>query len=127
MREMSVLLSLMETGIVARLKKRMREVERMTTWVFGGANRDSNIWPELKSRFFTIRLKEYTEADFITIARTVLISRENVAPDLAELIAGTLVKYTRDIREAIHFGRLAKTPADLNNLLKLRWPGSDAT
>ena len=72
MREMSVLLSLMESGVVARLKKRMREVERMTTWVFGGANRDKNIWPELKSRFFTIHLKEYSEVEFISIAQTVL-------------------------------------------------------
>ena len=37
MRDMSVLLSLMESGVVARLKKRMREMEKMTTWVFGGA------------------------------------------------------------------------------------------
>jgi len=121
MRDMSVLLSLMESGIVARLKKMMREVEKMTTWVFGGANRDKNIWPELKSRFFSIHLKEYSEEEFISIARTVLISRENVAPDMAELIATALAKHTRDIRDAIQFGRLAKTPADLDNLLRLRW------
>jgi len=54
MRDMSVLLSLMETGTVARLKKRMRESEQMTTWVMGGANRDTGIWQELKSRFFTV-------------------------------------------------------------------------
>jgi len=122
MREMSVLLSLMESGVVARLKKRMREVERMTTWVFSGANRDKNIWPELKSRFFTIHLKEYSEVEFISIARAVLIARENVTPEIAELIARTLPKYTRDIRDAIHFGRLVKTPSDLDNLLRLRWP-----
>ncbi|KKK83812.1 hypothetical protein LCGC14_2789610, partial [marine sediment metagenome] len=52
MRDQSVLLSLMESGVVARLKKRMREMEKMTTWIFGGANRDANMWPELKSRFF---------------------------------------------------------------------------
>ncbi len=57
--DMSILLSLMESGTVARLKKRMREVERMTTWVFASANRDDRIWPELKSRFFTVHLKEY--------------------------------------------------------------------
>jgi len=82
MRDMSVLLSLMESGIVARLKKRMREMERMTTWVFGGANRDNNIWPELKSRFFTVHLPEYSEADFIQVCRGVLVGREGVDSNL---------------------------------------------
>jgi len=31
--DFSVLLSLMQSGVVARLKKGMREVEQMVTWV----------------------------------------------------------------------------------------------
>lgn len=123
MRDMSVLLSLMESGIVARLKKRMREMERMTTWVFGGANRDNNIWPELKSRFFTLHLKEYSEADFISITRAVLVNREKVDPGLAALIAGQLSRHTRDVREAINFGRLCKTEEDVRSLMRLKFPG----
>lgn len=122
MRDMSVLLSLMESGVVARLKKRMREMEKMTTWVFGGANRDGNIWPELKSRFFTIHLKEYSEADFISISRAVLITREKVDPALATMIAGQLCHHTRDVREAIHLGRLCKTEEDVRNLMLLKYP-----
>lgn len=124
MGDMSVLLSLMESGIVARLKKRMREVERMTTWVFGGANRDEKIWPELKSRFFTIQLREYSQADFIQIATSVLITREKTEPSLANLIAAGLSRHTRDVREAIHFGRLCRNRSDVDDLLKLKWPGS---
>ena len=122
MRDMSVLLSLMESGIVARLKKRMREIESMTTWVFGGANRDTNIWPELKSRFFDVHLKEYSEADFISISRAVLMIREKVDPGLATLIAGLLSRQTRDVRDAIHFGRLCKTEEDVRGLLRLKYP-----
>ena len=122
MRDQSVLLSLMESGIVARLKKRMREMERMTTWVFGGANRDNNIWPELKSRFFDVHLKEYSEADFISISRAVLMTREKVDPGLATLIAGLLSRYTRDVRDAIHFGRLCKTEEDVRSLIQLKFP-----
>jgi len=122
MRDMSVLLSLMESGVVARLKKRMREMEKITTWVFGGANRDNNIWPELKSRFFSVHLKEYSEADFISISRAVLITREKVDPGLAPLIAGLLSHYTRDVREAIHLGRLCKTEEDVRSLLQLKYP-----
>lgn len=122
MRDMSVLLSLMESGIVTRLKKRMREMERMTTWVFAGANRDTNIWPELKSRFFSVHLKEYSEADFVSISCSVLVTREKVEPGLATLIAGLLSHHTRDVREAIHFGRLCKTEQDVRGLLQLKYP-----
>ncbi len=122
MRDMSVLLSLMESGIVARLKKRMREMEKMTTWVFGGANRDDRIWPELKSRFFTVHLPQYSDADFKQIARAVLTTRENVPPDLANFIVSKLAKHTRDVRDTIHFGRLCKTKEDVDRLLGLKWP-----
>lgn len=124
MRDMSVLLSLMQNGVVARLKKRMREMERMTTWVFGGCNRDDHIWPELKSRFFPVYLHEYSEAEFMQIARAVLISREDVSPELADCLVPALVRYTKDIRMAIHFGRLCKTPADVDQLIGLQWPRS---
>ncbi len=125
MRDMSVLLSLMESGVITRLKKRMRETEQMTTWVFGGANRDDHIWPELKSRFFVVRLQEYSQADFISIVKSVLTTREKVDPDLANLIALNLARHnTRDVREAIHFGRLCRTEEDLNSLLRIKWPGS---
>ncbi|KKM02799.1 hypothetical protein LCGC14_1780860 [marine sediment metagenome] len=124
MRDMSVLLSLMESGVVTRLKKRMRETEQMTTWVFGGANRDGGIWPELKSRFFSVHLKEYSVADFITIVKSVLTTREKVDPGLADVIALSLSTQTRDVREAIHFGRLCKTKDDVSQLVRLKWPGA---
>lgn len=120
--DMSILLSLMESGVVARLKKRMREIEKLRTWVFAAANRDERIWPELKSRFFAVHLREYSEADFISISRAVLISREKVDQALANYIASSLARHTRDVREAIHLGRLCKTVADVNDLLKLKWP-----
>jgi len=122
MTEQSILLSLMESGVVARLKKRMREIETITTTVFAAANRDNTMWAELKSRFFDIHLKEYSEADFLNISRAVLMTREKVDPGLATLIAGLLSRYTRDVRDAIHFGRLCKTEEDVRSLLLLKFP-----
>lgn len=124
MRDMSVLLSLMESGIVARLKKRMREMERMTTWIFGGANRDKNIWPELKSRFFIVHLPEYSEADFIQVCRGILVGREGVDSKLANYIVKSIASHTRDVREAVHLGRLCKTSEDVDKLVTIRWPSS---
>ncbi len=119
--EMSILLSLMESGVVTRLKKKMRETEKMVTTVFAAANRDQHIWPELKSRFFMVHLNEYTTADFIMIAENVLINRVKVEPTLAKYIANKLSGYTRDVREAIHFGLLAKNEKDVDDLLLLKY------
>jgi len=90
--------------------------------VMGGANRDDHIWPELKSRFFIVHLKEYSQADFIQIARSVLVTREKVDPALANSIVTNLAKVTRDVRDAIHLGRLCKTEEDVYSLLRLKFP-----
>lgn len=121
-KEMSILLSLMQDGMVTRLKKHMREMETMKTTVFAAANHDEGIWPELKSRFFTVHLQEYSLGDFIAIAQAVLINREKVEPMLAQYIVNSIAKHTRDVREAIHLGRLANSRADVDDLLKLKWP-----
>ena len=49
--DISILLSLMQSGVVARLKKGMREVDQMTTWIFAGVNRKDRLAPEGLSRF----------------------------------------------------------------------------
>ena len=120
--DMSTLLSLMESGTIARMKHKMREIEQLTTSVFAGCNRDEHIWPELKSRFFEVQLKEYTSSEFINIASHVLILREKVDPEVAKYIATTLVTHTRDVRDAVHFGRLCKSISDVDELLELKWP-----
>jgi Holliday junction DNA helicase RuvB len=120
--DMSILLSLMQDGVVTRLKKRMREMTQMKTWVFAAANRSSHIWPELRSRFFEVELLEYSLTDFTTVSESVLINREKTEPDLAKYIAAQVARHTRDVREAIHFGRLAKSREDVDELLKLKWP-----
>lgn len=123
--EMSILLSLMESGTVSRLKKKMRETEKMVTTVFAAANRDKHIWPELKSRFFTVHLNEYTATDFTRIVESVLVNRDGVEPGLAKYIANILISYTRDVREAINIGRLAKNEDDVKQLIKLRFQGKE--
>jgi Holliday junction DNA helicase RuvB len=122
MDDMSVLLSLMESGTVTRLKKRMRESEQMMTWVFAGANRAEHIWPELRIRFFEKSLDEYSEQDYITIATQVLIRREKCDPAVAASIAHECAMHTRDVREAVRFGRLCKTLEDVPAVVKIKWP-----
>jgi hypothetical protein len=61
-------------------------------------------------------------AGFVMITECILVNRENVEPILAKYIANTLSSHTRDVREAIHFGRLARNEKDVNELLHLKFP-----
>jgi len=57
-KDQSVLLSLMETGIVARLKKNMREKVKLDTVVFATCNRVEKLPPELASRFWVVHFRQ---------------------------------------------------------------------
>lgn len=98
----SALLSLMESGVVARLKKGMTEEVKVKTWVFAGVNRDDSLPAELKSRF-VIRhnLPEYSKAEYEKVVTAVLTRREGVAEDTAASIAKKVASHSRDVRDAI--------------------------
>jgi len=115
----SILLSLMQTGVVTRLKKGMTEAVEMKTWVFGAANFDDRIPPELMSRFGKIYLHEYSREDFIRVAVNILSKRENTDPLLAQYIAEKLASSTRDVRDAIRLARLGRSREEVDEALKI--------
>jgi Holliday junction DNA helicase RuvB len=100
MKDYSALLSLMADGIVARLKKGMTEEIRVKTWIFAAANKDEKLPRELRSRFATVYLKEYTEQEFKRVTTAVLVKRDHVNEDIAAKIADIVVVRSRDVREA---------------------------
>ena len=106
MNDYSALLSLMETGEVTRLKKRMTDAIRIKTWVFAAVNRDDKLPVELKSRFLPCYVREYSEREFKEVARNVLVKREHMCEDVATSIAEKVVTYSRDVRDAIRIARL---------------------
>jgi len=101
------LLSLMEDGIVTRLKYGKRDTVYLKTWVYGGCNRAQGLIEALMSRFFTIRLEPYTREEFRRVAEAVLCRREGLPDDLARYIAHELSEFTCDIRDAVKIARLA--------------------
>jgi hypothetical protein len=111
--DFSVLLSLMQSGVVARLKKNMREVEDMTTWVFAGCNRADWLPPELLSRFVRFDFQAYTRDEFIEVAVEAL-ARLGKDPDLAHYIALKVSLRTRDVRQAIHVGKLCESAEEVD-------------
>jgi len=115
--DLSILYSLMEAGIVARLKKGMTELERMKVSVFGACISDSRLPEALRSRFLTLRFRPYTEEEFKQVCMAVLTKREGLSNELATYIAEKLVRYTRDPRDAVKVSRLVKSKADVDWLV----------
>jgi hypothetical protein len=85
--DFSVLLSLMQSGAVARLKKGLRSNEEMTTWVFAGANRKDRLPPELLSRFNVFNFKPSVEQEFIEVGVAVITQQLGKDSALAEYVA----------------------------------------
>ena len=112
--DFSVLLSLMQSGVVARLKKGMREVERMTTWVFAGCNRRDRLPPEILSRFVEFRFTPYTREEFVEVAVAVITGHLGKDPGLARYIAEQVSQRTRDVRQAIHVAQLCDTQEEVD-------------
>lgn len=112
--DMSVLLSLMQSGTVAQLKKGMRSHEQMTTWVFAGVNRKDRLPPELLSRFIVFDFDPYTEQEFIDVVVSVLTQQLGKDPKLAEHIARRVAERTLDPRQAIQLAKLVDSEDEVD-------------
>jgi Holliday junction DNA helicase RuvB len=112
--DFSVLLSLMQSGVVARLKKGLRDVNKMTTWVYAGVNRSDRLPPELLSRFITFKFETYTREEFLEVAQEVITKQHGKDPALARYIAEAVVKRTRDVRQAVQVAKLVETPEEVD-------------
>jgi MoxR-like ATPase len=123
--DLSVLLTLMETGRVVVAKHQTYVAEYMKTWVFAAANRIDKLPPELKDRFQIFYLKPYDKDTLMRIISKTLIKREGVAEDLAKYIAEKVSSYSDSVREAIRLARLCKTKEEVDKFVgifqKYRW------
>ena len=115
-----VLLSLMQTGIVAETKYKKERREELKTWVFAAANTKKGIPAEVLSRFEKLRFPEYNQKQFREVVVTVLTKREGTPEDLAEYIANTVwwELDSKDPREAVRIARLCKDEKEVDALIK---------
>ncbi|MEM3794892.1 MAG: hypothetical protein QW429_03370 [Thermoprotei archaeon] len=119
----SALLSLMETGILSEMKHNKKRRGEFKCWVFGGANHENKIPPEILSRFgaYKLRFRQYTPQEYVEVATKVLNMREGVTPDLAKYIAEqTLTRLqSRDVRMARSIARTAGTKEEVDRVIDL--------
>ena len=114
MKDQTGLLSLMETGILAETKFQKTRNTHLKTWVFATSNATDRMLTPLLSRFVVLHFKQYSFGSFHEVCAHML-SREGITPDVAAAIADavwTKLK-SKDIRDCIKIGRLAKTKEDV--------------
>ena len=115
MKDQTALLSLMETGIVSETKFQKTRNTQLKTWVFATSNGTDRMLTPLLSRFVVLHFKQYSFGSFHEVC-THILGREGVPADVASAIAEavwTKLK-SKDIRDCIKIGRLAKTKEDVS-------------
>jgi Holliday junction DNA helicase RuvB len=114
MKDQTALLSLMETGIVSETKFQRTRNTQLKTWVFATSNGTDRMLTPLLSRFVVLHFKQYSFGSFQEVCIHIL-GREGVPTEVAVAIAEavwTKLK-SKDIRDCIKIGRLAKTKEDV--------------
>jgi Holliday junction resolvasome RuvABC ATP-dependent DNA helicase subunit len=115
MKDQTALLSLMETGIIAETKYQKTRNTQMKTWGFATSNGTERMLTPLLSRFIVLHFKQYRYENFRDIAVHIL-AQEGISSDIASASADAVWRKMRskDIRDCIKIGRLAKIKEDVD-------------
>ena len=115
MKDQTALLSLMETGIIAETKYQKTRNTQMKTWVFATSNGTERMLTPLLSRFIVLHFKQYRYENFREIAVHIL-AHEGISSEIATACADAvwLKMKSKDIRDCIKIGRLAKMKEDVD-------------
>jgi len=121
--DQAALLNVMETGILSetKLKGKTRQ-KKMKLWIFATSNDVERLSAPLRSRFMELHLEEYTFEEFIEIVRRLLWKRYGLDVTISEKIGYAVwskIK-SKDVRDAIHIAKLAKSPADVDWLVDVQ-------
>nr|MDO8081719.1 AAA family ATPase [Candidatus Freyarchaeota archaeon] len=118
-KDLSALLTWMESGRIIVTKHGMQGEKRGKVWVFGACNSDEKLSPELKDRFQVFYIKSYTEEQFRRIVANYLSKRMKVRRDLAAYIAERVGEYTTSVREAVRVARISKSKKDVDSNISI--------
>jgi Holliday junction DNA helicase RuvB len=114
-KDQTALLSLMETGIIVETKYKKTRDTQLKTWIFATSNSTDQMLTPLLSRFMVLRFKQYKYEAFQEVA-VHLLSREGISREIAIATAETVWSKmkSKDIRDCVKIGHLAKTKDDVN-------------
>ena len=112
-KDQSFLLNLMETGIVTETKYGKTRTTNLKTSVFATSNNISKVISPLQSRFFLVKLEPYTYEQFFDIIIHLLTKQHKVDEGIAKAAADTIWNRSKNIRDCVKIGRMAKSIEDV--------------
>ena len=113
-KDQAFLLNLMETGIVTETKYGKTRQAEIKTSVFATCNDPRKLSSPLQSRFFIVELDQYTYEQFHEITLRLL----SVEQEYARIIADAVWDTSRNLRDCIRIGKLARSEEDVNFLIE---------
>jgi MoxR-like ATPase len=116
-KDQAMLLNLMETGIVSETKHNKTRTANMKTSVFATSNNVRAITTPLQSRFFVVELAPYTYEQFYQISVHILTIGHKVSQHIANEITNKVWANSRNIRDCVRIGRMAKSVDDIQFLV----------
>jgi Holliday junction DNA helicase RuvB len=117
-KDQTSLLNLIETGIVSETKYNKTRMMKIKTSIFATSNNVEKIITPLQSRFFIVKLQDYTYKQFYGITVRLLTSNHyNVDEEIAKATADAVWKTSRNIRDSIKIARMAKAIEDVDWLV----------
>jgi len=108
-KDQAFLLNLMETGIINETKYGKTRSAQIKTSVFATSNDSRKLSGPVLSRFFIVELEPYTYEQFYQISTSLLHNHTNIAPVIADAV---WIK-SRDIRDCMKIGNMAKNISDV--------------
>jgi len=118
-KDLSVLLSAMDPGVVVVTQHGRKVYKRVDVRVVAAANSALRIPNELLSRFLVFRLKPYDDDTLKRVIVHTLVVREGVKPSLARYVAKRVVDdlKCKDVRKAILIARASRDERDVDFLI----------
>jgi holliday junction DNA helicase RuvB len=116
-KDQAMLLNMMETGIVSETKHNKTRTVHVKTSVFATSNNVRGIITPLQSRFFVVELAPYTYEQFYQISIHLLTEEHKIGQDIAKNISDKVWASSRNIRDCVRVGRMAKSVEDIQFLV----------
>ena len=127
--DFGILNSLLETGIISEVKYHKTREKVLSTKVFAAGIKVGKLPQDFLSRFATLYFPPYTEKEFIEVGVRVLEQRENISPELGQVISREIWnagERFRDIRQAVYVARMCGNDKDkvreIIRILKSQYP-----
>jgi MoxR-like ATPase len=114
-KDQTALLSLMETGIIAETKFQRTRSTQLKTWIYATSNSTDRLLSPLLSRFLVLHFRQYKYENFHEVAVHLLCNQgttREMAASIAEAVWSKMK--SKDMRDCIKIGHLAKTKDDIN-------------